>query len=179
MIPPVYGRQGTKKETPAAEKVCGKSLSVHSMPRGLWRPVVTKRYGAVWIQAASLTPFYLEGIITRKGGFCKGNFLGEMGDSGKGHGRDESLPYGWREVRGEGGRGRRPRRPAEGSRPLPTMWGEKGYKTEMGCHGRLRAAYMPPLQSSRSPLRGFGGTPDSKVEEGPMALRTDSNTASV
>ena len=26
-----------------------------------------------------------------------------------------------------------------------------------GCHGRLRAAYMPPLQSSRSPLRGFGG----------------------
>ena len=33
--------------------------------------------------------------------------------------------------------------------------------------------------ASISPLRGFGGTPDSKVEEGPMALRTDSNTASV
>ena len=33
--------------------------------------------------------------------------------------------------------------------------------------------------ASTSPLRGFGGTPDSKVEEGPMALRTDSNTASV
>ncbi len=46
-----------------------------------------------------------------------------------------------------------------------------------GCRGRLRAAYMPPLQSTRLPLRGFGGTPDSKVEEGPMALRTDSNTA--
>ena len=29
-----------------------------------------------------------------------------------------------------------------------------------GCRGRLRAAYMPPLQSCRSPLRGFGGTPE-------------------
>ena len=48
-----------------------------------------------------------------------------------------------------------------------------------GCRGRLRAAYMPPLQSSRSPLRGFGGTPDSKVEEGAGALRTKSNTAFV
>ena len=26
-----------------------------------------------------------------------------------------------------------------------------------GCRGRLRAAYMPPLQSCRLPLRGFGG----------------------
>ncbi len=33
--------------------------------------------------------------------------------------------------------------------------------------------------ASLSPLRGFGGTPDSKVEEGAGALRTDSNTASV
>ena len=48
-----------------------------------------------------------------------------------------------------------------------------------GCRGRLRAAYMPPLQSCRSPLRGFGGTPEFKVEEGAGALRTDSNTASV
>ena len=29
-----------------------------------------------------------------------------------------------------------------------------------GCRGRLRAAYMPPLQSCRLPLRGFGGTSD-------------------
>ena len=29
------------------------------------------------------------------------------------------------------------------------------------------------------PLRGFGGTPEFKVEEGSAALRTDSNTASV
>ena len=50
---------------------------------------------------------------------------------------------------------------------------------ETGCCGRLRAAYMPPLQSSCYQKRGFGGTPDSKVEEGPTALRTDSNTASV
>ena len=108
--------------------------------------------------------------------------------------------------------GRRPRRPAEGSRPLPTMQRIKGVvmarlragharplQTAVnglwtrgaregdspapfpltGCRGRLRAAYMPPLQRCCSPLRGFGGTPDSKVEEGPMALRTDSNTASV
>ena len=33
--------------------------------------------------------------------------------------------------------------------------------------------------ASTSPLRGFGGTPDSKVEEGSAALRMDSNTASV
>ena len=33
--------------------------------------------------------------------------------------------------------------------------------------------------ASLSPLRGFGGTPDSKVEEGAGASRTDSNTASV
>ena len=58
---------------------------------------------------------------------------------------------------------------------------------------RKRAATQGPSESpspltrpapfdkgaSTSPLRGFGGTPDSKVEEGPMALRTDSNTASV
>ena len=33
--------------------------------------------------------------------------------------------------------------------------------------------------ASLSPLRGFGGTPEFKVEEGSAALRTDSNTASV
>ena len=121
-------------------------------------------------------------------------------------------------------RGRRPRRPAEGSRPLPTMQRIKGV-----VMARLRAGHARPLQggvnewrtrgareggspallcagmprewvvthgpsespspltrpapfdkgASTSPLRGFGGTPDSKVEEGPMALRTDSNTASV
>ena len=76
---------------------------------------------------------------------------------------------------------------------------------QMGCgrEGQGRAAALPlcsgrvvtqgPSESpshlpvtapfdkgaSLSPLRGFGGTPDSKVEEGAGALRTDSNTASV
>ena len=122
-------------------------------------------------------------------------------------------------------RGRRPRRPAEGSRPLPTMQRIKGVGNgeaagracpaptdcrkrvadERGEGGRQPgsfsraevarewAATHSPSESpspltrpapfdkgaSTSPLRGFGGTPDSKVEEGPMALRTDSNTASV
>ncbi len=31
----------------------------------------------------------------------------------------------------------------------------------------------------RSPPRGFGGTPEFKVEQGPRALRTKSNTAFV
>ena len=84
-------------------------------------------------------------------------------------------------------RGRRPRRTAEGSRPLPTMQRIKGVvmarlragharplQTAVngsrtrgareggspapfpltGCRGRLRAAYMPPLQRCCSPLRG-------------------------
>ena len=121
-------------------------------------------------------------------------------------------------------RGRRPRRPAEGSRPLPTMQRIRGGNGEAAgracpaptdCRKRVAgergeggrqpgpfsraevarewAATHSPSESpspltrpapfdkgaSTSPLRGFGGTPDSKVEEGPMALRTDSNTASV
>ena len=121
-------------------------------------------------------------------------------------------------------RGRRPRRPAEGSRPLPTMQRIRGGNGEVegracpaptDCRKRVAdergeggrqpgsfsraevarewAATHSPSESpspltrpapfdkgaSTSPLRGFGGTPDSKVEEGPMALRTDSNTASV
>ena len=70
--------------------------------------------------------------------------------------------------------GRWPRSRPEGFRKLA------GGCPLMRSHGQLRAAYiMPPLQSSCYRHRGFGGTPDSKVEEGPMALRTDSNTASV
>ena len=36
----------------------------------------------------------------------------------------------------------------------------------MGYYGRLRAAYMPPLQSCRSPLRRFGGTPSLRWRKG-------------
>ena len=124
-------------------------------------------------------------------------------------------PYGvvWRgeDERGKGGR-----------QPAPFAVGG-GYPLT-GCRGRLRAAYMPPLQSCRLPLRGFGGawrrttsaaslqanslvrlfapqgqtllapqfrcaqlwprarnpaTPEFKVEEGAVALRTKSNTAFV
>ena len=48
---------------------------------------------------------------------------------------------------------------------------------ETGCCGRLRAAYMPPLQSNCYRKRGFGGTPEFKAEEGPLALSANSNTA--
>ena len=34
-----------------------------------------------------------------------------------------------------------------------------------------------PKISSRLTLRGFGGTPEFKVEEGPQALSANSNTA--
>ena len=55
-----------------------------------------------------------------------------------------------------------------------------GHAQPVGIPQSANAA-SPPFDkgASTSPLRGFGGTPDSKVEEGPMALRTDSNTASV
>ena len=72
----------------------------------------------------------------------------------------------------------------EGGSPLLPSW---------RVADRERAATQGPSESpspltrpapfdkgaSTSPLRGFGGTPDSKVEEGSAALRTDSNTASV
>ena len=93
-----------------------------------------------------------------------------MGGNGKAAGRACPAPTGchkWvADERGKGGR-----------QPAPLQWA--GGCPLMGCRGRLRAAYMPPLQSCRLPLRGFGGTPDSKVEEGAGALRTKSNTAFV
>ena len=97
-------------------------------------------------------------------------------------GRDESLPYGLREreivgrpalrppracagvgvVAGHPCRGRRPRRPAEGARPLPTMQNSNGRRRKVagracpaptevewlaGAGREVRAAYMPPLRS--------------------------------
>ena len=70
-----------------------------------------------------------------------------------------------------------------GSPPLPSWW----------VVARERVVAQGPSESPRplarpapfdkgastSPLRGFGGTPEFKVEEGSAALRTDSNTASV
>ena len=59
-----------------------------------------------------------------------------------------ARPYGWRKVRGQGCRGRRPRRPAEGSRPLPTMQTVKGDTT-----ARLRAGHARPLRTAVNGLR--------------------------
>ena len=129
------------------------------------------------------------------------------------------CPFAIRRSLADRCRGRRPRRPAEGSRPLPTMQTVKGdtmARLRAGHARPLRTAVnglrtrgareggSPPLCSGRvvtqgpsespspltrpapfdkgaslSPLRGFGGTPEFKVEEGAAALRTDSNTASV
>ena len=54
-----------------------------------------------------------------------------------------------------------------------------GAKDKRAVSAKLRAGHARPLQSCRSPLRGFGGTPEFKVEEGAGALRTKSNTAFV
>ena len=61
----------------------------------------------------------------------------------EGQGRAADRPYGWRKVRGQGCRGRRPRRPAEGSRPLPTMQTGKG-----DTMARLRAGHARPLRTA-------------------------------
>ena len=80
--------------------------------------------------------------------------------------------------------GLRTRGAREGGSPPPCSW---------RVVARLRVVTQGPSESPSHltvtapfdkgaflfPLRGFGGTPDSKVEEGSAALRTDSNTASV
>ena len=58
----------------------------------------------------------------------------------EGQGRTAARPYGWRKVRGQGCRGRRPRRPAEGSRPLPTMQKIKGRQWQ-GCGPGMPGPY--------------------------------------
>ena len=52
---------------------------------------------------------------------------GETGAGRERRGRDESLPYKQPEGLRQICRGRRPRRPAEGSRPLPTMRKIRGW----------------------------------------------------
>ena len=68
----------------------------------------------------------------------------------EGQGRAAARPYGWRKVRGQGCRELRPRRPAEGSRPLPTMQTGKG-----DTMARLRAGHARPL---RTAVSGSGGS---------------------
>ena len=99
-----------------------------------------------------------------------------MGGNGKAAGRACPAPTGCRkwvaDERGKGGR-----QPT----PFAVGGGCPGMDGDARPVGTLQAsqARPAPLMGSLFPLRGFGGTPDSKVEEGAGALRTDSNTASV
>ena len=70
-----------------------------------------------------------------------------------------------------------------GSPPLPSwrVADREWAATQGPSESPSRLTVTAPFDkgASTSPLRGFGGTPDSKVEEGSAALRTDSNTAFV
>ena len=121
-------------------------------------------------------------------------------------GRDESLPYGLPvsgSLPGGGGGVKTPPYDVKDKRAVMARlreWvaDERGKGGRQPAHSqwaevaRERVVAQGPSESPRplarpapfdkgafSPLRGFGGTPDSKVEEGAGALRTDSNTASV
>ena len=50
---------------------------------------------------------------------------------------------GCRVISGHLCRGRRPRRAAEGSRPLPTVWGEMGWQSSNGRRRKARGPGMP------------------------------------
>ena len=53
--------------------------------------------------------------------------------------------------------GRRPRRPAEGSRPLPTVWGETGWQSSNGRRRKARGPGMPGPYGGRSGKRVLAG----------------------
>ena len=100
-----------------------------------------------------------------------------MGGNGKVEGRACPAPTGchkWvADERGKGGR-----------QPAPLQWAgvaREWMATQGPSESPSHLTVTAPFDkgASLSPLRGFGGTPDSKVEEGAGALRTDSNTASV
>ena len=72
----------------------------------------------------------------------------------------------------------------EGGSPPPLQWAgvaRKWMATQGPSESPSHLTVTAPFDkgASLSPLRGFGGTPDSKVEEGAGALRTKSNTAFV
>ena len=104
------------------------------------------------------------------------------------HGRDESLPYGWRKVRGQGCRGRRPRRPAEGStlggaqrappvcyaNPLVRLFAPQGQTL---LTPRFRSAQPWPLFATPQPLptmqriRGGNGEVEGRACPAPTDCR--------
>ena len=100
-----------------------------------------------------------------------------MGGNGKAAGRACPAPTDcceWvADERGKGGR-----------QPAPSSWRviDRERVVAQGPSESPRPLARPaPFDkgASLSPLRGFGGTPEFKVEEGAGALRTKSNTAFV
>ena len=75
------------------------------------------------------------------------------------------------------GQGRAAARPLCSGRVVAREWMATQGPSESPSHLTVTAPF--DKGASLSPLRGFGGTPAFKVEEGSAALRTDSNTASV
>ena len=78
----------------------------------------------------------------------------------------------------------RTRGAGEGGSPPPLPWAgvaREWMATQGPSESPSHLTVTAPFDkgASFSPLRGFGGTPDSKVEEGAGALRTKSNTAFV
>ena len=87
-------------------------------------------------------------------------------------------PYGVPQMGcGREGQGRAAALPLCSGRVVAREWMATQGPSESPSHLTVTAPF--DKGASLSPLRGFGGTPDSKVEEGAGALRTDSNTASV
>ena len=110
-----------------------------------------------------------------------------MGGNGKVEGRACPAPTGcpkWgADERGKGGR--QPAPFAVGGWLPENGWQHTARRDPSGLAGSASSpdgepfAGLRPRMSSRYRHRGFGGTPDSKVEEGAGALRTKSNTAFV
>ena len=87
-------------------------------------------------------------------------------------------PYGVAQIGcGREGQGRAAALPLCSWRVVDREWMATQGPSESPSHLTVTAPF--DKGASLSPLRGFGGTPDSKVEEGAGALRTKSNTASV
>ena len=100
-----------------------------------------------------------------------------MGGNGKVAGRACPAPTDcYENLRTRGAR--------EGGSPPPLQWAgvaREWMATQGPSESPSHLTVTAPFDkgASFSPLRGFGGTPDSKVEEGAGALRTKSNTAFV
>ena len=75
------------------------------------------------------------------------------------------------------GQGRAAARPLCSGRVVAREWMATQGPSESPSHLTVTAPF--DKGASLSPLRGFGGTPEFKVEEGAGALRTKSNTAFV